>query len=247
MATFARLIEMPDNQTIIINPIKEIIFGVSFAENISLDCLNKFISIEEIKQTFPVIKPGYNTNLKTTNDGNPPVPDVKKAGYILKCDNPCNRILQAKMGLFAFHKTKEYENYENLVYELNGYWEAFQKCTGQLIVTKVSLRYLNFIDTEEKEKNADYLNIITTAPFDNITNDFSQIKFKVDEKTDAIIVVTNGKDGVKNGIILDLILNRNISNKSFDNIGNAFEGMRYLKNDIFQKIITTKTKEKYNL
>jgi uncharacterized protein (TIGR04255 family) len=231
------------------NPIKEIIFSISFAESVKLDCLQRFVEIAEIKKAFPIIRPGYNANLKATTDGNPPVTDVQKSGYVLKCDEPSNRILQAKVGLLAFHKTKEYQSYEELIPELDFYWEKFQTCTGQLSVTNVSLRYLNFIDVEKDEQIKDFVNIWTVSPFDAVKQSFTTLKFNIDgnQKTEATIVVTKGKDQGKDGIILDIILNRKIETKTFEKISDAFGNMRQDKNSIFQKCITEKTKNKYKL
>jgi len=238
-----------NNEIIAANPIKEIIFGISFAENITIDYLNKFVSLNEVKKVFPIVKQGYNAKFKTENGDKPPVTDVQKAGYILKCDEPCNRILQAKIGLFAFHKTKEYETFESLISELDVYWDLFQKCTGNLTVTNVSLRYLNFISVGNNERNADYIQINASSPFKENSHNFIQLKFKAEqsEDTEVMIVVTNGTDSTKEGIILDIILNRKIVNSNFTHISKAFEGMREIKNDIFQKAITEKTKQKYNL
>jgi len=231
------------------NPIKEIIFSISFAESVKMDCLKRFIEINDIKEAFPVIRPGYNANLKATHDGKPPITDVKKSGYVLKCDEPCNRILQAKIGLLAFHKTKEYQSYDELIPELNFYWEHFQACTGNLSVTSVSLRYLNFIDIKENEEIKDFINIWIESPFNSINHTFTTLKFveDKDKTTEATIVLTNGKDNNKDGVILDIILNRKIDSRAFTHIDEAFLGMRELKNDIFQKCITELTKSKYNL
>lgn len=238
-----------NKQYITLNPIKEIIFSISFSDDIEINCLNKFIELQEIKKAFPTIKPGYKANIKNLNDDKPPVSNVHKAGYILKCDEPCNRILQAKLGLFAFHKTKEYETFRNLMSELSHYWSLFQSCTGKLKVTNVSLRYLNFIEIEENENIRDYLKIDVSSPFGPYLNEFIHLKFKIenDQNSDATIVVTKGKDGQKKGIILDIILNKNFDKQIFDLIEFAFEGMREIKNDIFQKAIKVKTKKKYNL
>ena len=167
----------------------------------------------------------------------------------MQCDETCNRILKDKLGLFAFHKTKEYESFENLIIELNQYWQMFQLCTGSLKITNISLRYLNFIEIVGNEIISDYLHIVTTSPFGAESNEFVQLKFKAGETpiTDAILVVTRGKDGQKKGIILDIILNRKFNSQIFDDINPAFEGMREIKNDIFQKAVTNKTKQKYNL
>jgi len=231
------------------NPIKEIIFSISFAESIKMECLKRFVEINEIKEAFPVIRPGYNTNLKATSDGKPPVTDVQKAGYVLKCDEPCNRILQAKVGLLAFHKTKEYQSYVELLPELNFYWEHFQICTGMLSVTNVSLRYLNFIEINEYEQIKEFVNIWTESPFYKINHSFITLKFMVENgnNTEATIVVTKGKDKNKDGVILDIILNRKTGLSTFEHIGEAFEGMREIKNDIFQRCITELTRSKYNL
>lgn len=231
------------------NPIKEIIFSISFAESIKMECLKRFTEISDIKQAFPVIRPGYNANLKASNDGKPPITDVKKSGYVLKCDEPCNRILQAKIGLLAFHKTKEYQSYDELLPELNIYWKHFQDCTGDLSVTSVSLRYLNFIDIIENEEIKDFINIWIESPFNNVNHSFISLKYmdEKDNSTETTIVITKGKDNNKDGVILDIILNRKIDSRSFQTIGQAFEGMRELKNEIFQKCITPITKTKYNL
>jgi uncharacterized protein (TIGR04255 family) len=231
------------------NPIKEIIFNVSFANDIKQDCLNDFVLLPKIKKIFPIIKSGYHANVKATNDGEAPVTEIKKSGYILKCDDPKNRLLQAKIGLFAYHKTKEYENYEVLANEIDVYWKEFQKCTGSLKVTNVSLRYLNFIEIREDEDIFDLITITTQHPFGAIINNLIQLKFVAIENKDVFVnvIVAKGKDGDKSGAILDIILNKKIENTTFEDISLAFQGMRDIKNNVFQMSITEETKKKYKL
>lgn len=233
------------------NPIKEIIFSISFAENVDIKNLDRFVKKSEIKKAFPISKKGYNANLKADikNEKETPITDIQRNGYILKSDEPHNKILQVRKGMFAFHKTREYKSYEELIPELNLYWQLLQSCAKRLTVTNVSLRYLNFIEIENQSKFKEYVTIETKSPFKDIDSSFTSFNFNVDtnSNTDVKIIVAKGVDGTKNGIILDIILNRHFKNKTFCNISDAFNDMRKYKNDIFEKCITKKTKNKYQL
>ncbi len=236
--------EVPQLRT---TPVKEIIFTISFANNISLDCLEKFKSHESIKTIFPSSSPGFHTNLKASESDGAPVADIQKSGYILRCDPPCNRLIQAKRGQFSFHKTKEYEKYEILIRELNKYWALFQSCSTILNVTNASLRYVNFIRLDEGEDLNELIAINVSHPYREEPSSFVQLRFPVstNPKIEAKIVVSKGNDGKENGVLLDISLSRSFEKESFKAIEEAFQGMRDIKNQLFFDSITKKTKQKY--
>lgn len=228
-------------------PIKETILSISFSNNVTIDCLKKFKELELIRLRFPNAAEGFNTSLTSDTPTSPPIADVQKSGFILRCEPPCNRILQAKRGLLAFHLTKEHEPFANILKEFDEYWSLFQECTSSLNVTQVSLRYLNFISKEDDEKPDDLVTIITKSPFPMEESFFNQVKFKVpqDKTVTATIVTTIGKEQGKLGIILDITLQRKYEQRSFENISKAFDGMREIKNNIFRDSITETTLNKY--
>lgn len=232
---------MPNSKN---TPIKEIVLSISFKEELGLDCFEKFKSKELIQNTFSDIRPGFNANLTSNSPDKPPKTDIT---YIFKSDPSLGKILLAKRGSFSFHKIKEYEPYENLIKELNEYWSLFEECSQKLTVSLVSLRYINFIKLDEGEVLNDCVTVTTNHPFAEILNNFNQIRFNIDNKsnTDGTVVVTNGIDNNNNGVLLDISISRKFNSKNFKKIEEAFEGMRNYKNDIFNKSITNQTKKKY--
>src|SRR5690606_32794726 len=114
-----------------------------------------------------------------SNDGNAQHANVQTDGFLLRSNTEQNRILQVRIGgLFTFHKTMEYENFDVLVNELDCYWEKFQDAYGNLLtITNVSLRYLNFVEVKENENSEEYVRVKASSPFGGITNTLTQIQF----------------------------------------------------------------------
>ena len=227
-------------------PVQEIILSVSFAENLGMDCLNKFRKLPEVQNTFPHVTEGFHANLSSKVVGSNPIADFQKTGYILKCPDPCNRIIHAKRGMFSYHKTKSYEKFNTLLSELDYNWKLFSSCTKELSVTSVSIRYINLIELNEDEEHGDFLTFGIESPFE-FSSYFNQIRF-IDPEDDSIwvtVVSSNGMSSTTNGLVLDLLLKREYNDKPFDSIAEAFVGMRDRKNSIFRTLVKDKTIEKY--
>ncbi|MCS6283667.1 MAG: TIGR04255 family protein [Dolichospermum sp.] len=228
-------------------PIKEIIFTISFNESVTIEQLDTFKALPEIKEQFPIINEGFNTEVQATGN-EAPVAKISTDGYMLQCDPSKPRIIQARRGSFSLHNVGRYETFETLINELKDYWSLLRSCVDSLTVNNLSVRYLNFIET--KGDIDKLLTIQSKHPFGNdIESNFSQYKFNYDKNNDIIttVITATGRDGDKNGVILDIILNKKIvSGKNIDIIFDSFSDMRAAKNDIFFRSITEYTISKYN-
>lgn len=228
-------------------PIKEIIFTISFKENIDDTNLEVFSLLPLIKDNFPVKNNGFNTQVQALNN-QPPKTKVSLDGFILRSETPYKKILQARKGSLSLHVVDNYENFDNITTELKQYWNLLIKCCKELTVNGLTVRYLNFIELKEGDLIEDLITINTKHPFGKkIVNAFTQHKFAYDKNPSITInvVSTIGKNETKNGIILDLILNKKIENNSPFNF-DSFVDMREAKNDIFFKSITEGTINRYN-
>lgn len=239
MASFIKLVR---------TPIREIIFTISFSENVEIDKIEEFTAISSIHEKFSTKNKGFNTHVESKGNEQPTA-RISSDGYILKCDQS-SRIIQARRGSFSYHKVGGYEKFEVLISELRLYWDLFLSKTGKLTVNNLSVRYLNLIEKEEKEKWSDLVTIYPSHPFgDNIDNCINQLRFfyNANRSIYANVITTKGKLNNENGIILDIILNKKIQDEVKDEIVfGLFDEMREAKNEIFFKSITERTIQKYN-
>lgn len=230
-------------------PIKEVIFTISFEENVDSICLDDFKEIHEIKNRFSIQSRQYQAKIQETEELNP-TSEVYHDGYMLKTDNLEHKVLQIRQGSFSFHKVDEYERFDTLLAEFEKYWKILVKCSSKsLSVNNISVRYLNFIEKEVGKTNKEIVNVFTHHPFTTSAIEFCNLRFNYEDINNEIninIVATNGESNNIKNIILDIIVNKSIS-KSDDN-SKLFEhmlGLRQIKNDIFFKCITDETFNKY--
>jgi len=228
-------------------PIKEIIFSISFIENVNIDCLNRFIQLPQVKEKFTSVSQSYHTNIQ--NLDKIPEASISSDGYILKTDQNNNQIIQARKGSFSFHKVKEYESFDTLLGEFKDFWLCLKSCTGDLSVSNISVRYLNFIEKEVNEKIDELVTVYSKHPFSIDVNAFIHLRFNYPQNAAVLVnlVSAKGNESSKDGIILDINLNRELSSeKNDETIFNLIYDFRNIKNEIFFMSITEKTKEKFN-
>lgn len=229
-------------------PIKEMIYTISFKENVDVDKLNKFKSLNEISSIFPISATGFNASVQTVNQQAPNA-KVLPDGFILRSGNPHTKLLQARRGSFSFHKVNGYESFEILNKELESYWNLLIQCCGKLTVNMLTVRYLNFIELGQDDNINELITITTKHPFGEKSNSFTSFRFNYDKNPaiTATVVATIGKNDTKDGIILDILLNKTVrsnENEKFDFAN--FIDMREAKNEIFFKCITEKTLNRFN-
>lgn len=228
-------------------PIKEIVFSVSFEEILKLSHIEKFRESELVNDRFSEVIPGFDTKITNRDPDTLPNSDVTKSGYIFKCGPPCDKILQAKLGSISFHKIRQYQPYDTLIQEFSDYWRLLQENSHMLSVSSIALRYINFVEIDDGESIKDLVSINITHPFQGVLNEFYQLRIMLDEQSQTAgnVVVTNVTQNGKPGVVIDVSINRKISSQQFDDIQEAFSGMRDYKNEIFIKSVTEKTLSKY--
>lgn len=237
---------MPEYKKLKTTPIKEIIFNISYSENIKNEDLERFCSVPEILEEFKDVKQGFAANIKAGKD-RALTTHISNDGYMLKSDM---HVIQVKVGSFAFHKVKGYEDFEGLFNRLSSFWKSYLEVTGDLTINNISLRYLNFIEVSEGEDVDRLIHVKVDHPYGyEIKNKLLQLHFTDKNSPDLNInvVITKGKDGLRNGLILDIFLNHAIKDnqKDYSEVFNKFNLMREVKNDIFFKTLTDYTLNKY--
>lgn len=225
------------------NPIKEIIFRISFAKNLDLEKLEEFCNHSVIAKDFPKYNQGFEAKFTT---GDKPSSEFKHAGYILKSEKS-QMILNIKLGRIALHIINRYEPFPAILENLDSYWNALQDIFGEVPVTHVAVRYINQIQIAKGEYYEDCINVILKSPFNTIKKPFVKFELHPDEKkenikTDVIVAV----DGQKS-IILDINVHKTMTAEELKNISDVLIDLRPIKNQVFQSLITTKTKQRFQL
>jgi uncharacterized protein (TIGR04255 family) len=226
-------------------PIKEIIFTVSFNGNVSLLQLEQFTELPIIRENFSSISRGFHTQI-TKIGNNEPISTSSPEGFLLRSQSPVSRILHVKRGSLAFHKVNGYEPFENIYKEITSYWNLFKDFTAIQTIGNLSLRYVNFIEVPDGEI-VDLLSIQVKHPFSvNLEGFFTQLRFRYDQNPiiDVNVVVSKARDNQKNGVVLDIILNKRLPpGAEID----AFLDMREAKNNVFFDCITEAAVTKFNI
>jgi len=231
-------------------PIREIIFTISFNENVPLEKLDAFKILPIIAEEFPAVDKGFNTQV-VANNNETPVSKTNLDGYLLRSPISVARIIQARRGSFALHKYNGYVEFETLIDEFFKYWDLLIQCTGNLTINNISVRYLNFIEKNNQEKVEDLITVVTNQPYgEKLDNTFTQFKFQYHKKPEIAATIITAKGRVQNidGIVLDIILNTQIGGRQErEFIWNSFFDMKSAKNDLFFRSITEKAIKKYNI
>jgi uncharacterized protein (TIGR04255 family) len=191
-------------------PIKETIFTISYSETIDTEILKIFSQKPEISERYDTVIDGFSTQFVAA-EGQKPLADINKDGYIIKCTKE-DTIIQARKGSFSFHKVNTYEKFDVLLSELFYLWDKLITCYGQnLSVNNISLRYINFVDYMD-EKITDLIQIAPANPFTNELNQsFVHLNFRDKKYENVDINVFTSYPLIKNDtkfIVLDTLLNQ---------------------------------------
>ncbi|CAN5588318.1 hypothetical protein BH10BAC4_BH10BAC4_19770 [soil metagenome] len=225
-------------------PIKEIIFTISFEEKVSLIQLQQFCSSPIITAKFPSISPGFHTNITNVNNNEPPKSESQVDGFLLR-SHPISHILSVKRGTFSFHRVNGYETFEKLYSEVDTYWTHFKNFAPVDKIINLSIRYVNFIEAAEEIDIDNLLSLKLKHPFsEKLEGFFAQIRFKYEPNPaiDVNVVASGAKDNKKSGVVLDIILNKRLSDSGLK----GFLDMREVKNKVFFDCITDFAVKKFN-
>lgn len=224
------------------NPIKEIILSISFDSKLNIENLKSFCENSKISKDFPMFSFGYDAKVKLSDS---PSSEFNHTGYILKSEGENKSILNLKLGKISLHIIDRYESFNVIIENLDEYWFVFQEIFGIVQITNISVRYINQLQISEGESFEEYINVSIKAPFDNIEGQF--VNFSLNPKQSNIksnVIIANGKN--KN-LILDIIVEKNIDKLELKNVSDIFIELRPVKNNIFQRLVGEKTKQKFEL
>jgi uncharacterized protein (TIGR04255 family) len=171
-------------------------------------------------------------------------------GYLFKSADG-NQIVQFRLDGFSFSRLRPYTRWEEVYQEARRLWEVFRTNTRPIIVSRLATRYINAIEIPSKQ--FDYDDYFTTAP--RIPDGLPQflqhfftrlvIPFPEEGATAVVLQTPLEKpDPVKSTVILDIDVFADVKLDPIDaRIDEIFAILRRVKNDIFFKSVTDKTKE----
>lgn len=163
------------------------------------------------------------------------------------------QIIQARLDGFTINRLKPYDNWRTLKNEAHRVWKKYQVLVEPAQITRVALRYINRI--EIPMPIGDFKEYILTVP--EIAHGLPQelagyfMRLVIPEprlEAYAIIVQTieKPKDG-KLPLVFDIDVAKNVVLDSRDEQAwNMLESLRQLKNRIFERSLTRKTKKLFS-
>lgn len=228
------------------NPIKEIVFSISFGKEIDPEKMNAFLHDPEIDDYFTrTIPAGKNRGF---SDREKPSPEPRPMdNLILVRDKENVEIFRMKRGSLSYHIIDQYKAYPDLLDKLEFLWSVFLRIIGSVEVSQVSVRYINQITIPSGEDYTSYTTVSVNTPFDSVSTQLVHLKLdklssEGNTSANITMAVKKNKD-----LILDIIVNKSIENQIFKKISEAFSDLRSEKNKVFQSMITDQTKQKYEL
>jgi len=221
-----------------ITPIKEIVLGMSFDGAFNQEKIEPFTKSEIVTRNLPICTPTI-TNKLVVSAKLQTQSSTTVEGWILK-NNPTNRVLQVRIGSVSFHLIQKYEPMENLIKELELYWNEIKKNADNLVVTSVFVRYLNLIKIEEGKTLKDYVKIYPNHPFEELNvHGVTNLRFTYQD-AEVTIVSTEGEIAGQNGVILDYTIRKKINTKD-KSIFTVYKELRHMKNIVFFNSISDHT------
>jgi uncharacterized protein (TIGR04255 family) len=227
-------------------PIKEAIINVSFKDVIAIDRMKGFCDDSFIKRNYP--KRNDLNNVEINFTGSEHTAKTKAEGFILNCENACNKSIQIKIGQLSFHNTNQYIGWDTFYDEFKTIWGIFCETVGQMDLINITVRYINQLQFELPLLNGfgEYLTLLPVIPegiSKSLNSFFIQINVpSEDNSMTGIITETFGTLPTnKVQVILDLIVSKgqNVVCNSED-MWNSFKNIRDFKNHLFFCSLTDK-------
>jgi len=172
-------------------------------------------------------------------------------GYVFSTvDN--KQVFQASIDGFTFNRLKPYDKWETFRDEAYSLWQLYSNLTSPEIV-RVALRYINKFDIPLfPQPLGDFNEYLTAAPIvpEGLPQGVNSFLTRVvihDPETDAAAVITQAFEQIIDPKFLPIILDIDVfkQKEPIDEaeVWQTLEKLRHLKNEIFFKCITDKTKE----
>jgi uncharacterized protein (TIGR04255 family) len=235
-------------------PIKEALIDIraELPSGIELSHLEKLH--DKIKSQYPTRKLRHRWEGKVEfKEGETPVSEAKDLGPdgLLFWSADEKQLVQFRLDGFTFNRLRPYKSWDSMKAEAQPLWDIYVAGIEPIQVTRLALRYINSIEIPEKMfQLEDYLSQPPRIP-----NELSQIMEEFLSRVvvgfpefDAKAIITQAPQPSKNpnvtSVLFDVDVFRlvNLAPSSQD-IWVILGKLRDLKNLIFSKYITEKTKE----
>lgn len=235
-------------------PIEEAVFDIRIdpsldIEGKEIESLHSKVSerypIKEIQKTFEVIN-----EIKEGKFAGSQSRDIGVVGFRF-WDKDRKQVCRYGLDGFSFSRLRPYSNWENCFPEVMNLWNIYKKDFNPRHIKRVAVRFINVIKIPEMHfELADYFNNPPQPPDklpQNLVEFLSRLRVKYEENFFAIIILALQMPAEPNvaSILLDIDVCTEVpfSADNEEQLKNIFERLRHIKNDVFEKSITSKTKE----
>lgn len=242
---------MPNEITYSKSPIQEALIDVKVSYGAEFN-LNSVESLhDEFREDLPQ-KTARNSVVFSINpEEGSSVNNSEVDGFMFRAGDG-SRVLQITKEGFTFSLINTYSGWEEFFGEAMRYWEIFLNKLAPISINRLGIRYVNKINIPKETDNlSDYFT--TQASLGGITNKPTELFLRaviphdkniciVTEATNQTLVV-----GDEQGFILDIdVFNEEPFNASEkQKLTEQLEELRAVKNDVFQKSLTSKTKDMF--
>ena len=168
-------------------------------------------------------------------------------------DKPGKQVVQFKTDGFSYHKLQPYISWDDLLTKVKGLWPSYRMVATPTVVNRIVLKYINRIEVPfDGETELDLEKYFSTTPKLAEGLSYPMVDFFmrfgiVNEANKANGVVVMTSQPTANGnlpVIFDNEVSLHVgSDINDDALWEKFEILRELKNEIFEKSLTEKTKE----
>lgn len=173
-------------------------------------------------------------------------------GYLFESADG-RQIVQYSLDGFTFNRLRPYKNWETMRSEAKQLWDLWVEGVKPLLVTRLALRYINSIDIPEKPFSLEeYFTAPPRVPagISSILEAFlSRIVISFPEM-ESKAILTQAIQPPKSPNVASILLDSDVYTDvrlpgNDPDIWRVLEDLRHLKNEIFDKSLTEKTKERF--
>jgi len=234
-------------------PITEALLDIRAELPLEVSLEHMSVIHDSVKESYPNKREriSWHTGIQFKPDV---IPEFQPAqggadGYLLSSLDG-RQIVQARLDGYTFNRLKPYNRWETFRDEAKRIWRAYANVANPRKVIRLALRYINRIEIPLPMR--DFKDYILTVPEiapgvpQGLERFFMRLVIPSDE-AQAVAVVTESMEPGTNRtvpVIFDIDVIRQASFATDDpEIWNTFERLHDLKNEIFFRSITDKTKE----
>jgi len=160
------------------------------------------------------------------------------------------QVVQFRLDGFAFSRLKPYDGWDKHFPEVIKNWNLYAEKLSPVWIKRIAVRFINTIEIPSEKLALDsYFVNFPKTPLEKSTlnNYFYRIELSLDDfNAKAVITQTlaQSNNPLITPVIFDLEVYREISSRPETKmLSDAFKTLRDIKNDIFQKSLTQKTKD----